>query len=64
MTSELSAIDQVRWERDQAKVENIKLRRENERLRMLLGYANEAAREEFRLRVAERTARQEIPEHD
>lgn len=54
---ELSAIDQVRLERDEAKAECARLRSENERLRMMHEYANAAAREEFQLRLAERTAR-------
>jgi hypothetical protein len=47
---ELSEIDQVRWERDTAKAENARLRREVDTLRGLLAAADAAVREEYRLR--------------
>lgn len=49
---ELSEIDRVRWERDVARAENVRLRAQNERLALLLKYADEAVREEYRLRIA------------
>jgi hypothetical protein len=51
MPDELAEIDQVRWQRDVARAENARLRAQNERLALLLKYAEAALREEYRLRI-------------
>lgn len=50
----MTEIDEVRWQRDTARAKLEPLKRENERLRMLLGYAEAAIQEEYRLRVGRR----------
>lgn len=55
--STLSEIDRVRWQRDEARAQNMQLRAENERLALLLKYADAAVREEYRLRIASATGR-------
>lgn len=47
----MTEIDEVRWQRDLARAENERLKRECERLSMLLHYAKAAIREEYELRV-------------
>lgn len=44
-------IMELRFQRDTAKVRAAELERENARLRMLLGYAEAAIRDEYQLRV-------------
>jgi len=51
MTTELSEIDEVRHQRDTARLENMRLRQENEQLRELLEAARAAIRAEYLLRV-------------
>jgi hypothetical protein len=46
----MNEIDEVRCQRDEAKVENMRLRAEVERQATLLRYAEEAIMEEYRLR--------------
>lgn len=47
----MSEIDEVRCQRDLARAENARLKRECERLTMLLHYAQLAIRAEYELRV-------------
>lgn len=47
----MTEIDEVRYQRDVARAENIRLRRENERLNELLFYAQAAIDGEYELRV-------------
>lgn len=47
----MNEIDDVRCQRDEARAENIRLRRENERLKELLHYAQAAIDGEYELRV-------------
>lgn len=47
----MTEIDEVRWQRDEAKAKLLPLRTENERLLMLLGYAEKAILAEYNLRV-------------
>jgi regulator of replication initiation timing len=51
MTITLSEIDQVRYQRDTARAENMRLRQENERLRELLKAAKKPIRAEYLLRT-------------
>jgi hypothetical protein len=62
---ELSEIDQVRHQRDIARAENMRLRREVETLRTLLTAAEAAVREEYRLRfgLSNGTGNLNNPEH-
>lgn len=47
----MTEIDEVRCQRDTVRAENIRLRRENERLTELLRYAQAAIDGEYELRV-------------
>jgi hypothetical protein len=52
----MSEINEVRCQRDLARTERDRLKAENERLSMLLGYAKAAAREEYLLRTQNTSA--------
>ena len=52
--SQMTEIDEVRCQRDVARADNIRLRRENDRLKELLHYAKLAIKGEYELRVGVR----------
>ena len=56
----MTEIDEVRCQRDTARAENIRLKRENERLAMLLGYARDAIDGEYELRVGVKPRRDTV----